>query len=437
MRSRYIGVLCVSAVCCLPVRAAPADAAAFSGSDCAGPAVLRVPAPLDGSGMDQLVDSSAASACRFTPDQHDSADAPPTLPSAAHEHAAARARAAAAATASAAQAHLQPQAQIQAKHAPPDHPEPAPQAAANDSLDNHTDTPPLVRIGVMLLSGAALLALLLAGGRLVRTRWFSPRATLERAARRGLRRDEFHLEYQPVFYTRTRQCVGLEVMLRWRNTVHGIRGAEWYMEQLEHTAAGDGILGFKFDTAAAELAALDDSASMYVILDVPGSLLEAPESLERLIRMARQLTPVCKLVLQFPFEQVVGHLPAIARLRAAQIRVGVSHVRAASPALDVLAGAGFEFMKADREVMGLEEEERAQRLRALANAGRRLSMAVVVDGVEGASQYQAVGRAHIDLAQGFYLGKAIGAARLPAFLEQAHNAKHQEPPRFMHAFHSH
>jgi EAL domain-containing protein (putative c-di-GMP-specific phosphodiesterase class I) len=182
-----------------------------------------------------------------------------------------------------------------------------------------------------------------------------------------LRRDEFHLEYQPVFYTRTRQCVGLEVMLRWRNTVHGIRGAEWYMEQLERTVVGDGILDFKFDAAAAELAGLEDSASMYVIVDVPGSLLESQASLDRLIRMAKQLTPVCKLVLQFPLDDVAGRLAEIAQLRAAQIRVGVSHVHGASPALDALAGAGIEFLKADREVMSLEEDERAQRLRALAS----------------------------------------------------------------------
>jgi EAL domain-containing protein (putative c-di-GMP-specific phosphodiesterase class I) len=434
MRSGYIGVLCAVAFC-LPARAAPADAA-FSGSDCAAPAVLRVPAPLDGSGMDQVVDTSASSSCLFTPDQSDAAaDAPPGRPLASREHAAAKARATAAAASAAAASTREAQVPHEATQPPPDVAEaPHPEAAADDQADPMSR---LLRIGGLALGGAAFLALALACGLFVRARWYSPLATLKRAASRGLRRDEFHLEYQPVFYTRTRQCVGLEVMLRWRNTVHGIRGAEWYMEQLERTVVGDGILGFKFDAAAAELAELDDSASMYVIVDVPGSLLESQASLDRLIRMAKQLTPVCKLVLQFPLDDVAGRLAEIAQLRAAQIRIGVSHVHGVSPALDALAGAGIEFLKADREVMSLEEDERARRLRALASAGKRLAMAVVVDGVEGASQYQAVGRAHIDLTQGFYLGKAIGAARLPAFLEQVRNAKSNEPPRFMHAFQSH
>ncbi|WP_460903241.1 EAL domain-containing protein [Paraburkholderia jirisanensis] len=397
-----------------------------------------MPAPLDGSGMAQVVDTSAASSCRFTPDQPDAAaDTPPGRPLASREHAAAKARATAAA-ASAAAAARHAQVLQEAKQPSPDLTEhPHTEAATDDQADPASHTAALLRIGGLLLGAAVLLALALAGGLFVRARWYSPRATLERAARRGLRRDEFHLEYQPVFYTRTRQCVGLEVMLRWRNTVHGIRGAEWYMEQLERTVVGDGILGFKFDAAAKELADLDDSASMYVIVDVPGSLLESQASLDRLIRMAKQLTPVCKLVLQFPLDDVAGRLAEIAQLRAAQIRVGVSHVHGVSPALDALAGAGIEFLKADREVMSLEEDERARQLRTLASAGKRLAMAVVVDGVEGASQYQAVGRAHIDLAQGFYLGKAIGAARLPAFLEQVRNTKSSEPPRFMHAFQSH
>jgi len=129
---------------------------------------------------------------------------------------------------------------------------------------------------------------------------------------------------------------------------------------------------------------------------------------------------------------------AVAKLRNDKIRVGVSHVRSASPKLESAARAGCDFLKVDREVMGLEEGARAHQLQEMASAGRRLNMAVVVDGVEGVSQFHAVGKAHIDLAQGFYLGKAISASRFSTFFDdEMRHRKEDTPPRFMHAFQSH
>ncbi|WP_175114707.1 EAL domain-containing protein, partial [Paraburkholderia solisilvae] len=269
-------------------------------------------------------------------------------------------------------------------------------------------------------------------------RWFSPRATLARAARRGLRRNEFHLEYQPVFYTRTQKCVGLEVMLRWRNPVHGIRGADWYMEQLDRSPVAEQILNHVFETAAAELAELDHSDSLYLIVDVPASLLDSGDATDKLLRMANQLAEKTHVVLQLPIDDLSEVQSSIAKLRTDKIRVGVSHVRSVSDKLESVARAGCAFMKVDRDVMGLEEGARAHQLQEMASAGRRLNLAVVVDGVEGVSQFHAVGRAHIDLAQGFYLGKAISASRFSTFFdEQMRHRKEDSPPRYMHAFQSH
>src|SRR5262249_37395616 len=158
-----------------------------------------------------------------------------------------------------------------------------------------------------------------------RARWFSPRATLARAARRGLRRNEFHLEYQPVFFTRTQKCVGLEVMLRWRNSVHGIRGAEWYMEQLDRSPIAERILNYVFETAATELEGLNGSESLYLIIDVPASMLESSDSIAKLVRMADRLAKASHVVLQLPIDDVADVMSAVAKVRNDKIRIGVSH----------------------------------------------------------------------------------------------------------------
>ncbi|WP_198039291.1 EAL domain-containing protein [Paraburkholderia sp. SOS3] len=428
---------------------------AFSGTDCAGPAVLRLPAPLGGMGMNETLGADAPVNCRFTqiaasgdggeaqtsapfdPAAQQTATGTPTPHANAQQNlttAVSGGIGASFGKPSTAHAAAPAPAPIENAHSSTD----APRDGASDSPGPTTDWPLVIRIGIAIVLGAALIAALIAGAMLARARWFSPRASLARAARRGLRRNEFHLEYQPVFYTRTQKCVGLEVMLRWRNSVHGIRGAEWYMEQLDRTPIAERILDHVFETAATELETLDHGDSLYLIVDVPASMLDSADSIAKLVRMANRLTAKSHVILQMPIDDISDVVSAVAQLRTDRIRVGVSHVRSASPALDSAARAGCDFVKVDREVMGLEEGARAHQLQEMASAGRRLSMAVVVDGVEGVSQFHAVGRAHIDLAQGFYLGKAISASRFSTFFDdEMRHRKDDSPPRFMHAFQSH
>ncbi|MFC0401869.1 EAL domain-containing protein [Paraburkholderia rhizosphaerae] len=425
----------------------------FSGRDCAGPAVVRLPAPLGGMGMDQALNVDTRVACRFTHVASKSESGERTSTSTSNDSAAQQAATVIVASdASAALSQnassssgmigasfVQPSATRLAT-TPADDTQPITQPVSHDTESAGPAIPwqMLIRVGVAILLGAALLGAIIAGLMLARARWFSPRATLARAARRGLRRNEFHLEYQPVFFTRTQKCVGLEVMLRWRNSVHGIRGAEWYMEQLDRSPIAERILNYVFETAATELEGLNQSESLYLIVDVPASMLESSDSIAKLVKMADRLAQASHVVLQLPVDDVAGVMSAIAKVRNDKIRIGVSHVRSASHKLESLAQAGCEFVKVDRDVMGLEEGARAHQLQELASAGRRLNMAVVVDGVEGVSQFHAVGRAHIDLAQGFYLGKAITAARFATFFDdQMRHRKEDLPPRFMHAFHSH
>ncbi|QYD71799.1 EAL domain-containing protein [Paraburkholderia edwinii] len=471
MRSRNIGVFCVFAVCMFAQaayaaalvasahgaggRANVSGEGAFSGSDCAGPAVLRLPAPLGGMGMNRTLNGDAPVNCRFAPiattgsggGAQTSAPYDPAAQQPAAGNltldASAGQNLVSATSGGIGTSFVQPSA----AHAPAaasataDNIHPSADSARGNAADAPgpaIDWPLLIRIGIAILLGAALIAALVAGVLLARARWFSQRATLARAAKRGLRRNEFHLEYQPVFYTRTQKCVGLEVMLRWRNPVHGIRGAEWYMEQLDRTPIAERILDYVFETAATELEALGQSDSLYLIVDVPASMLDSADSIAKLVRMANRLTAKSHVILQMPLDDMSEVVSAVAQLRNDRIRVGVSHVRSASPKLESAARAGCDFVKVDREVMGLEEGARAHQLQEMASAGRRLNMAVVVDGVEGVSQFHAVGKAHIDLAQGFYLGKAISASRFSTFFDdEMRHRKEDAPPRFMHAFQSH
>ncbi len=269
----------------------------------------------------------------------------------------------------------------------------------------------------VLILVLALLALLGVAGTLLYLRWFSEPAILARAVNRGLRRNEFHLEYQPVFYTKTRKCIGLEVVLRWKNVAYGLRGETWYMDKLADRRLAMKIVAFVLSTAGKELDRLADGRTLYVMINLWASYLDNEECLSLIAARARSFTS-SRLVFQVRADDLPQQLSSMTRLREDKLRLALSAVRAATSITATALPVGFEFIKVDRDVMGLEESQRLRTLRAIAAAGRELDVVVIADGVEGSAQYDAVGRAGIDLAQGFFLGKAIPVGLLPAFFER-------------------
>ena len=264
-------------------------------------------------------------------------------------------------------------------------------------------------LALLALSGAACILLYL--------RWFSERAILARAVNRGLRRNEFHLEYQPVFYTSTRKCIGLEVLLRWKNVAYGLRGETWYMDKLVDRRSARKIVAYVLSTAERELGPLAHGRQLYLLVNLWQTCLANQECVSLIVAAVKSFTS-CRVVFQVKAEDMPQQLGNIARLRENKVRIAVSGVRAGTSITASTLPVGLEFIKVDRDVMGLDESDRLRTLQAIAAAGRRLDIAVIADGVEGSGQYHAVGRARIDLAQGFFLGKAIPAGQLPALFEK-------------------
>jgi EAL domain-containing protein (putative c-di-GMP-specific phosphodiesterase class I) len=263
----------------------------------------------------------------------------------------------------------------------------------------------------------ALVALLGAVTALLYLRWFSESAILARAVNRGLRRDEFYLEYQPVFYTRTRKCIGLEAVLRWKNVAYGLRGETWFMDKLADRRSARKLIAFILSTAERELVPHGDGRKLYLMVNLWASYLGNEECLSLIATRARSFT-ASRLVFQVKAGEMPARLGSVVRLHRDKVRIALCGVRTSTAITASMLPDGFEFIKVDRDVMGLDESDRLRTLQAIAAVGRQLDVAVIADGVEGVGQYHAVGRAHIELAQGFFLGKAISAAQLSTLFEK-------------------
>ncbi len=268
----------------------------------------------------------------------------------------------------------------------------------------------MVSVVVLIL---ALLTLAWALTMLLYVRWFSQQAALDRAVRRGLSRNEFHLDYQPVFYTKTRKCIGLEAVLRWENVTYGLRGESWYTGKLAAPRSTAKLVEFVLSAAERELHSIAHGRKLYLMVNLWASCLANRECL-RIVKARMKSFTSSHVVFVIRADDVPGQLESLAQLRQEKIRVALSGVRTTTSLNTSLLPTDFEFVKVDREVMGLDEPERARTLREIASIGRQLDIAVVADGVEGIGQYRAVEDARIELAQGFFLGKAVPAPQLAA-----------------------
>jgi EAL domain-containing protein (putative c-di-GMP-specific phosphodiesterase class I) len=278
----------------------------------------------------------------------------------------------------------------------------------------------LYRFFLILSVVVLILALLILAGALTMllyVRWFSEQAALARAVRKGLKRNEFRLNYQPVFYTKTRKCIGLEAVLHWENVAYGLRGESWYTGKLAASRSTTKLVDFVLSAVERELRSITQGRKLYLMVNLWASCLENGECL-RLVKTRIKSFTSSHVVFVIKADDVPEQLESLAQLRQEKIRVALSGVRTTTSLSTSVLPTDFEFVKVDREVMGLDEPERVRTLQEIAAIGRQLDIAVVADGVEGIGQYRAVEDARIELAQGFFLGKAVPAHQLPALFSR-------------------
>ncbi|KXV03171.1 diguanylate phosphodiesterase [Caballeronia megalochromosomata] len=252
-------------------------------------------------------------------------------------------------------------------------------------------------------------------------RWFRYDKALLRAARAGLRRGEFHVEYQPVVDVRRARCVGVEAFLRWDNRKFGARGPAHYMEFIENSSLLDRMTRFVVLRASQDLREIGAPKSLYVGITAPVSyLLNSGFTADRSVVGSHGLPPLLLNVSASSVRMLKKRLiPMMAQAREKRMRFALSRVRPTDCELALPAGMTFEIVKIDREVLGLDPDERAKHLDALTRMGHDFGAAVVVEGVEHSAHHNLARASRAEFGQGFFYSRALGAIALKVFLETA------------------
>jgi diguanylate cyclase (GGDEF)-like protein/PAS domain S-box-containing protein len=243
---------------------------------------------------------------------------------------------------------------------------------------------------------------------------------------RGIEREQFELDYQPIVELDTGHIVGAEALVRWAHPDRGRLAPGHFIALAEETgmivALGAWILRTACGQAAAWHRELPER-SVYMTVNVSTRQLHDPEFPAVVAdALAQSGLPGTKLVLEITESllpedgrEMVAHLTALKRLG---VRVAVDDFGSGYSALSRLQAYPVDILKIDRSFIdGLARDpSKGQLVQGIVNLGQSLHLEIVAEGIEEREQADQLRQMRSPLGQGFLFSRPIDPGQMGALL---------------------
>lgn len=252
---------------------------------------------------------------------------------------------------------------------------------------------------------------------------------LEADIRKGLERNEFFLNFQPIVSLETRQVVGMEALLRWKHPQRGNIPPLQFIPVAEESGLivplGERVLTLALEQTVRVRALLGETP-FYVSVNLSPRQLVQKELSQMVQRaLARTRLPAGVLKLEVT-ESLVMDNPTQARailkdLQDLGCRLAIDDFGTGYSSLSHLCQYPFDTLKIDRSFVSLLAESNLRHegiVQAILHMAQSLDMHVVAEGIETPAQIQTLTRLGCRTGQGYFFASPMDAPALEAFLTQ-------------------
>lgn len=233
----------------------------------------------------------------------------------------------------------------------------------------------------------------------------APRRLLLKAVRNALKRNEFHVVYQPIIDVETRRTVGVEALLRWHHPKWGAISPAVFVPQVESSAVLPKVTEFVLRRAVSELTALAPSVPLRIAINV------APKDLERarfvsvvedtIGRLPQGSTLVLEVTERILLEKNPRTTEIFATLRAKGAKFAIDDFGTHHSNLDMLSRFPFDYVKIDRQFISQLTTGNAKLIEGIAAVAHHYGLKIIAEGVETEEQHRALHAVGIQYAQGY------------------------------------
>ncbi|KQO78793.1 EAL domain-containing protein [Methylobacterium sp. Leaf88] len=250
----------------------------------------------------------------------------------------------------------------------------------------------------------------------------------------AIRRDAFHLAYQPVVDAATGTVVGFEALMRWRHPVQGDLAPGAFIPLAEETGLIVPLGAWALQEACREAAGWP--APIRVAVNVSAVQLRRP-GLEATVlsALAASGLPANRLKLEVTesvlMQDAEAVLACLHRLRGRGVRIALDDFGTGYSSLSYLRRFPFDQIKIDRSfIRDIADPDAAAIVRAVVGIGERLGMGIVAEGVETPEQLDLVRREGCTQVQGFLFSRPLPPREASAYIAaRADRAGASQGPR--------
>jgi diguanylate cyclase (GGDEF)-like protein/PAS domain S-box-containing protein len=256
------------------------------------------------------------------------------------------------------------------------------------------------------------------------------RLELQNDLRHALERGELSLVYQPIHMLESRVLVGAEALLRWTHPSRGPVPPSVFVPIAEETGLIVPIGRWVIREACAAAAGwqrLGHRPPLRISVNLSSRQIPEASLVEDVTAALRDAAlPAKNLVLELTESVLLQHtdqaLSVMNQLKAQGIRLAIDDFGTGYSSLSYLQRLPIDILKIDRAFVERIEEDKdaAAVTRAIIALGETMSLRIVAEGIENASQAEHLRKLGCHLGQGYFYGRPMAAAELEAYASKGH-----------------